>query len=214
MITFVSLNATFVNLAKKKGFNACVSRIEYYKPVKSTVFYVSSTNSLGIMDSGFNLALSTILFPTVQDKIQKEISIYGKKNKIGRTYLPIGSSIIVDVKTPINWHEKNSTVYVVCSPVCLIPQSVRYTQNSYYCTMAVLYNILQNCKYPEDDIEIIFTSICCGSGRMSEFESIEQIENAVKHYKTYNATCLQNCVIFEPNLQEQPCSFQNTEWKT
>jgi len=56
-----------------------------------------------------------------------------------------------------------------------MPKDVSKTRNSYYATMAVLYNIIINKKEQIDNVDIIFTSLCCGYGKMDEIYSITQI---------------------------------------
>jgi len=56
----------------------------------------------------------------------------------------------------------------------LLPQNVSNTKNAYYATIAVLYNIFINAKEDIEDIDIIFTSFCCGYGKMEEEVSIQQ----------------------------------------
>jgi len=95
----------------------------------------------------------------------------------------------------------------------LLPQDVSTTKNAYYATMAVLYNILINNKENIDDIDIIFTSMCCGYGKMDEDTSIQQIMDGIKDYKDYKPKILsKNIIINEPNLYDQPKYYQNTEF--
>jgi hypothetical protein len=95
----------------------------------------------------------------------------------------------------------------------LLPQNVSKTQNAYYATMAILYNILCNKKENLNDIDIIFTSFCCGYGAMDEMESINQILKGINDYKLYKPQRLNDNIIFnEINLLEQPKYYQNTEW--
>lgn len=86
-------------------------------------------------------------------------------------------------------------------------------KNAYYATMATLYNILINSKENIEDINIIFTSLCCGYGKMEEDVSIQQIIDGIKDYIHYKPkTIYKNIVINEPNLNEQPKYYQNTEF--
>ena len=125
------------------------------------------------------------------------------KSIVGKSYLPIGSSIILD----------KGNKSLVISPTMLLPQNVSNTKNAYYATIAVLYNILINRKENINDIDIIFTSFCCGYGKMEEDESINQIINGIKDYVNYKPKILnKNIIINEPNLCDQPKYYQNTEF--
>ena len=79
-------------------------------------------------------------------------------------------------------------------------KNISNTKNAYYATMSVLYNIL-------------FTSFCCGYGKMDEDVSIQQIMNGIKDYIHYTPKVIyKNITINEPNLYEQPKYYQNTEF--
>lgn len=95
----------------------------------------------------------------------------------------------------------------------LLPQKVSNTKNAYYATMAVLYNVLINQKYNLNNVDIIFTSMCCGYGEMNEYESLKQILEGIRDYKNYNPHIVNNSIIIkEPNLTNQPKYYQNTEF--
>lgn len=202
-IIFVSLNKKFINKVNELGFIGKLIKIQNYKLSNKKTFYVSPANSLCFMDGGIDYALSRIIFPNVQSSvvnIVKNLKIY---NKLGRTYLPIGSSIILDFK---------NTALVV-APTMLLPQKVSNTKNAYYATMAVLYNVLINQKYNLNNVDIIFTSMCCGYGEMNEYESLKQILEGIRDYKNYNPHIVNNSIIIkEPNLTNQPKYYQNTEF--
>ena len=95
----------------------------------------------------------------------------------------------------------------------LLPQNVSNTKNAYYTTMAILYNIIINNNENLENIDIIFTSLCCGYGKMDEDVSIHQILDGMRDYISYKPAVInQNIIICEPNLLEQPKYYQNTEW--
>ena len=95
----------------------------------------------------------------------------------------------------------------------LLPQNVSNTNNAYYATIAVLYNILVNRRENLDDVDIIFTSLCCGYGKMSEDVSIQQCVSGIRDYTNYNPIIINDHIIInEPNLHEQPKYYQNTEF--
>ena len=155
------------------------------------------------MDGGIDLALSRIIFPGIEQKLKQTVRQLGITNLLGRNYLPIGSSVILE--------EGNKALAV--SPTMLLPQNVANTKNAYYATMAILYNILVNKKENLKDIDILFTSFCCGYGKMIEDEAIQQIREGIRDYISYAPKIYsENIIIKEPNLLEQPKYYQNTEW--
>jgi O-acetyl-ADP-ribose deacetylase (regulator of RNase III) len=204
-IIFICLSETFTEKIKKHGYEAHTMRIEEYKPIRKT-FYVSPANSLCFMDGGIDYALSRIVFPEIEPIVKQSVKLYGKTSLVGKPYLPIGSSIIVN--------KKDSFISLVVAPTMLLPQNVQGTQNAYYATMAILYNVLINNKNKMEDIDILFTSFCCGYGKMGEDESIKQILRGIQDYTSYEPSHIprSTVVIHEPNLQDQPKFYQNTEF--
>lgn len=201
-IIFISLSKSFINKVKQLGFESYNMKIQEYKPKRKT-YYVSPANSLCFMDGGIDYALSRIIFPNIEKEVKSILNIYGKKNLLRRKYLSIGSSIIIEKG------EKN----LIVSPTMLLPQNVSKTNNAYYATMAILYNLLINKKENLNNIDIIFTSFCCGYGKMDEEESIKQIIKGINDYKNYKPNIInENIIIYEPNLNEQPKYYQNTEF--
>jgi len=206
-IKFISLNKEYIELVNKNTpYQGLLMKIEDYKSDK-VKFYVSPANSLGFMDGGIDLPLSRKIMPGIESKLRTEIFKNCKKNLLGRKYLPIGSSIIV---------KHSETKYLVSAPTMLLPQDVKNTMNAYYASMAVLFNILISNKnlIKNKDYEIIFTSMCCGCGKMSAQNSLNQTLKAIKDYELYNPIKINDKYIFkEPNLNEQPNIYMNTEWK-
>jgi len=202
-IIFISLSNSFTEKAISQGFKAYTMRIEDYKSNKKT-YYVSPANSLCFMDGGIDLALSRIVFPNIEPKIKNIVKQLNITNLCGRYYLPIGSSIIL---------EETPNKLLVVAPTMLLPQNVSNTKNAYYATMAILYNILVNRRENIEDVDIIFTSFCCGFGKMDEDTSLQQIVEGINDYKNYNPSIFSNNIIIkEPNLNDQPKYYQNTEW--
>ena len=203
-IIFISLSETYTEKIKQYGFEAKTMKIQDYvsNPNKKT-YYVSPANSLCFMDGGIDYALSRIIFPNIEKEVKSIVEKIGIISIVGKPYLPIGSSIIV------NKGDKS----LIISPTMLLPQNVSNTKNAYYATMAVLYNILINKKENLEEIDIIFTSLCCGYGKMEEDVSIQQIRDGLKDYINYKPKLIYNDIIVnEPNLYEQPKYYQNTEF--
>lgn len=192
-IVFISLDLDFINKIKFYGYSAYYMNIEDYKPLRKT-YYVSPANSLGVMDGGIDYFLSKIVFPGI--KTEKLVKQYGKESKMIGKYLPIGSSIIVDY---------NNEKSLILSPTMLLPQNVSNTNNAYFATLATMYNIVINKKENLNNIDIVFTSMCCGVGHMSADKSVRQIIKGIYNYRKYKPEIInKNVIIYEPNLEEQP----------
>jgi O-acetyl-ADP-ribose deacetylase (regulator of RNase III) len=201
-IIFISLSDTFTEKIISYGFEAKTMKIQDYIPNKKT-YYVSPANSLCFMDGGIDYALSRIIFPNIEVEVKAVVKQLGITSIVGKPYLPIGSSIILD----------KSNKSLVVSPTMLLPQNVSNTRNAYYATMAVLYNVLVNRKEKIEDVDILFTSFCCGYGKMSEDSSIQQIMDGIKDFIYYKPNIInKNIIINEPNLYQQPKYYQNTEF--
>lgn len=204
-IIFISLSETYTEKIKQHGFEAKTMKIQDYIPNPSRkTYYVSPANSLCFMDGGIDYALSRIIFPDIEKEVKYIVRQLGIWSIVGKPYLPIGSSIIVT---------KGNNKSLVVAPTMLLPQNVSKTRNAYYASMAVLYNILVNRKENIEEIDIIFTSMCCGYGEMDEDVSIQQILDAIKDYIHYKPQRIyKDIIINEPNLLDQPKYYQNTEF--
>jgi len=209
-IIFITLSETYAEKIRQHGFESLVMKIQDYQP-RSTArmtYYVSPANSLCFMDGGIDYALSRQVFPGIEPLVKQQVRALGRQTLLGRHYLPIGSSIILD---PQQTQQPKKSLVV--APTMLLPQAVPDTRNAYYATMAVLYNILVNRGENLSDVDILMTSFCCGYGKMNESESIQQITNGIRDYMTYQPIwTAKNIVLAEPNLWEQPKYYQNTEW--
>lgn len=203
-IIFISLSESFTEKIKSYGFYARTMKIQDYKPNPNRrTYYISPANSLCFMDGGIDYALSRIIFPNIESELKETMKGLGIKNIIERPYLPIGSSIIID----------RNMISLVVAPTMLLPQNVSKTKNAYYATVAVLYNIIINRKENIDNIDILFTSFCCGYGKMNENDTIQQILDGIHDYPYYNPKIINdNIIIHEPNLHDQPKYYQNTEF--
>lgn len=210
-IIFISLSDTYIQKIKKLGFEGKTIKIQVYIcNLNKQTYYVSPANSLCFMDGGIDYALSRIIFPNIELQVKDIVKQLNIKNIISRSYLPIGSSVIIND----NVNKKS----LVIAPTMLLPQNVSTTKNAYYATMSILYNVLVNKKENLENVDIIFTSLCCGYGKMNEDDSINQILQGIKDYVNYNIfypklkIINQNIIINEPNLKQQPKFYQNTEF--
>lgn len=203
-IIFISLSNAYTEKIQQLGFEARTMKIQDYTPnLNRKTYYISPANSLCFMDGGIDYALSRIIFPGIEAEVKNIVKQLGFVSIVGKHYLPIGSSIILD----------KGNKSLVVAPTMLLPQNVSKTKNAYYATVAILYNILINRKENIDDIDIIFTSLCCGYGKMDEDESIQQIMDGIKNYRNYKPKIINNNIILnEPNLYDQPKYYQNTEF--
>ncbi len=190
-ILFISLNTTFINEIAKHCYKGYVMNILNYIPHgERTTYYVSAANSMCTMNGGIDYILSRHVFKNAKSQLALIIKQYGKINASQQKYLPIGSSII------INHDDINKTnVRLISAPTMLRPQNVAHTRNAYYATMAILYNILINRGESLHDVDILFTSLCCGCGKMDEHESIKQILEGIRDYTTYKPTIINDSVI-------------------
>ena len=203
-IIFISLNETYTEKINKYGFESKTMKIQDYipNPNKKT-YYISPANSLCFMDGGIDYALSRIIFPNIEVEVKTIVKQLGIISIVGKPYLPIGSSIIID----------KGNKSLVISPTMLLPQNVSNTKNAYYATMSILYNILVNKNEKIEDIDILFTSLCCGYGKMEEENSIKQIMEGIRDYINYKPKIInENIILHEPNLYDQPKYYQNTEF--
>jgi hypothetical protein len=207
-IIFISSSETYTEKIKRYGYEAHTINIQYYTPNPyRRTYYILPTNSLFIIENEYDYILTNNIFPN--DNIEEDVKDYikhlGTRNLMGKPYLPIGSSIILDIN-------KNS---LVIAPTMLLPQDVSKTENAYYATMAILYNILVNRLRAEEleDVDILFTPFCCDYGNMDEDESIKQILRGIKDYKNYKPIIFNlNTIIKEPNLYDQPKYYQNKQF--
>lgn len=203
-ILFVSLNERFVNIIRQYSYDAYIMKIQDYKPnPQRKTYYVSPANSLCFMDGGIDLALSREVFPGIESEVKSAVRDLGIINLLGRNYLPIGSSLILD-------KGQNS---LIVSPTMLLPQNIRDTDNVYYATMAILYNIIVNKKENLENTDILMTSMGCGYGQLSEEESVTQIFRGIQDFMDYKPCVIgKNVIINEPNLDEQPKYYMNIEF--
>lgn len=203
-IIFISLSESYTDKIKQYGFEARNIKIQDYVPNPDRkTYYVSPANSLCFMDGGIDYALSRLIFPNIEPEVKRIVRNIGITSLVGRPYLPIGSSIIID----------KGDKSLVVSPTMLLPQNVANTRNAYYATMAVLHNLLINRRENIQDVDVIFTSFCCGYGNMNEDDSIRQILEGLQDYSTYSPKIINDHIILhEPTLYDQPKYYQNTEF--
>jgi len=200
IIKFVSFKDEFVKIMNDNGYESYRMDIKDYEASRTNnpfIYYVSPANSFGYMDGGIDLPLSREIFPGVEPYLVKFIQEHGiiTSNRNHRKYNPIGSSIIVEGDmVEQNWGRKA----LVSSPTMIVPSVIKNTRNAYYATMATLYNILINrgLKPQElNEIEILFTDMGGGCGRMPPKQSSQQILDAIRDFPQYKPTIISKYYI-------------------
>ena len=199
-IIFITLSETYAEKIRLHGFESLVMKIQDYqpRPTARMTYYVSPANSLCFMDGGIDMALSRQVFPRIEPLVKSQVRAIGRQTLLGRPYLPIGSSIILNDHNPDNSAAPKKSLVV--APTMLLPQAVPATRNAYYATMAVLYNILVNRCENLDDVDILLTSFCCGYGKMSKQESLRQILDGIRDYRDYKPMRLTKSITVDTLL--------------
>jgi len=201
-----AINKYFENMDNVVGLKM---NIQDYESINK-IFYVSPANSFGFMDGGVDKIYSRRMFRDVEDRVKNVITKLGKKSKLGRDYLPIGSAIIVPA-------DNSNQKFMISAPTMLFPQEVDKTHNAYYAFLAVLH-VISTCPIAAYS-DIVIPGLCTGYGNMSYDESARQICKAYLDFHCdkipYVKTLYKNplCYIAEPNLHEQPDNHANTEFK-
>ena len=173
------------------------------------------------------------MFPEVQELVQEKIKSYPYKTRLGLSYLPIGSSILVDLNllnarrelktVPLNNDQANeSNCYLISAPTMWRPQDVSMTNNAYYAMLSTLSLIT---KYNETAVPtrqiktLICPGLCTGYGKMSYKQSAEQIAQAmIEFYNHIRITSEQmesdpTSILKELGVREQAKIYMNSEIK-
>lgn len=238
-IIFCDLTYTFTaQLQDQFKFDRFPVKIDYYTGnirdmvVPSNSCYLSPANSFGYMDGGID-AVYSIMFPGIQQLVQERIKSYPYKTRLGFPYLPIGSSLLVDLnllnarremKTIPLYEEtgNESNCYLISAPTMWRPQDVSMTNNAYYAMLSTLSLIK---KYNQTALPTrqIKTLICpglgTGYGKMSYKQSAEQISQAMIEF--YNHIKITSeymesdptSILKELGVKEQAKIYMNTEIK-
>lgn len=170
-------------------------------PFKDPLYFVSPANSLGYMDGGIDKAY-TGMFNNIEQLVKNEIKNLvphcNNVSKLGRPYLPIGSAIKIKADDENN--------YLISAPTMLQPQPVRDTKNAYWAMKAVL-------KVWGCNGTIFVPMMCCGYGKMDHNEAATQMKLAYDESLAEINQPLLTYYIVQPNLDEQPNYYENTEFK-
>lgn len=163
----------------------------YEKPY----YFVSPANSHLYMNGGIDEAYMR-MFKDIEPKVKAKLKNVGKMSLLGRLYLPIGSSFVTEANDNKN--------YLISSPTMWHPQPVPDTENAYWATKATMK------VWPKDGT-IFIPPMCCGYGCMKIEKAVEQMDRAIK--EEISKECVGQVYINEPNLDEQPNYYENTEFK-
>jgi O-acetyl-ADP-ribose deacetylase (regulator of RNase III) len=132
--------------------------------------YFSPANSFLFFDGGIDAIYSKMFGKNLQCNAQKIIRNYDMKTTLGRNYLPIGSSLVINVDHKFN-------TYIIACPTMFRPQDIRGTRNVYYAFLAGLLLIDKFNMHQNNDRQIK-TLVCpglgTGYGKISFQESTEK----------------------------------------
>ena len=138
-------------------------------PTKRSAF-VSPANSLGFMDGGIDYVYSRVMFCGCERELKQRIRALGKRSKLDRFYLSIGSAIAVP-------GDAARDSFLISAPTMFLPHDVSRTRNAYHAFHAAL--MAYACFAEKDGIHtLVCPALCCGVGKMSEHESAHQIATA------------------------------------
>jgi O-acetyl-ADP-ribose deacetylase (regulator of RNase III) len=214
-IIFVDTNENFIKCVKKvfegtEGVTAISMRIEEVN--RDDTAFVSPANSFLFMDGGIDNELRK-MFPGIEANIRGRLKNIGKKNILGRSYLPIGSALLTLTNDAAN-------NVLISAPTMLLPQRVSETRNAYYSFHASLMTIKEyNKNTPKKIHKIVVPALCCGWGQMEPVEAASQMFDAYNDFKcgrtfpyTFETSVEGVLCSYEHPLQEQPHVYANTEW--
>lgn len=177
--------------------------------VKDTpIYYVSPANSLLFMNGGIDEAYMR-MFKNIEPTVKRNLATNNPDSltKLGRHYLPIGSSMITKV---------SNIEYLISTATMLMPQPVPETQNAYYAMKAILK------LWPRKGT-LVLPPLGCGYGFITIENCIEQIKRALSEDIRpilYDEPVLYESVFYildndstKKIIDEQPNYYENTEFK-
>jgi O-acetyl-ADP-ribose deacetylase (regulator of RNase III) len=212
-LIFATLHEEFVELAKERGHTVHHMNICDYVPTKTTI-YVSPANSLGFMDGGVDIPLSTCIFPGIDVVLRDRIQQIGRTSSIRRKYFPVSSAIFIPNSSDISPHVHG----MISAPTMLRPQDIRGTLNVMRATQAVRKLCEKLCL---NDVDVVFTSMGCGYGKLEARESLDQIETGWRTYMEYPETDDPDELIIPSTMfihksyvsaRHQPDTYENSEF--
>jgi O-acetyl-ADP-ribose deacetylase (regulator of RNase III) len=212
-IHFIHLHSSFIDEMKQLFMNeknTTYSVCDVKEMSIKNVAFVSPANSIGFMDGGIDYVYSRIMFPGLQQNLQKQIKNLGYTTFLGRPYLPIGSGIIIPVGL--------KTCIIAC-PTMFLPHDVSTTRNAYYAFMAALLCFKKYTKKHPTIKTLVCPALCTGYGKMSEKQAALQMYEAYQDFmkdiipREVSHINEEWCYITENKDKEQPNNFDNREIK-
>ena len=172
-LKLVDINKTVTDAWSEQFFSMpCVEVFcGRFEDVEEFDCIVSPANSFGLMDGGFDLALSNYFGSELADRVREVIirSFFGEQ--------PIGTCILVPTG---NMHHP----YLAHAPTMRVPKDVRGTENCYHAMAAILREVaLLNHRVNEAPIcTVLCPGLGTATGRMSGPEAARQMALAYKHF--------------------------------
>lgn len=181
-------------------------------PKKGTAF-VSPSNSLLFFDGGIDYVYSRKMFPCLERKARMMVKELCLKTALGRFYLPVGSSMVVQVE---------ESTCVVCAPTMFLPHDVSSTRNAYHAFMAALcaFRKYRGVGDGGGVCRLACPALCTGYGKMSVEDAAQQMYEA---YCDFERGVVPAEISHEDNMcfyitankdDEQPNNYDNREIKT
>jgi O-acetyl-ADP-ribose deacetylase (regulator of RNase III) len=169
---FISLNAEWI-LAIRLQFPQAQSTCGDIQTLsrQNTVF-ISPANCVGYMDSGINFVYNQYIFPCIETVVLQTIQSLGIHTFLGRSYLPIGSAVLVP-------YEESA---LISTPTMVLPIDLNTTQNAYHSFLAALLLFEKYRRSNPQYQTLVVPSLCCGYGKMQEKESADQMKRAYQDF--------------------------------
>lgn len=178
-ITFVDLNETVV-AALREQFSDVPQAKFHVGPFEQVDFdyIVSPANGFGLMDGGFDLALTNRYGKQLQERVQ---------TVIGQEYAgeqPVGTAFIVPLVAPEGHSTQIGQKSLVHAPTMRVPADIRGTANVYMAMKAILLAVIrhqeQTAMYPSQ-IRLATPGLGTLTGRMTAESAAEQMRYAWNH---------------------------------
>jgi O-acetyl-ADP-ribose deacetylase (regulator of RNase III) len=235
-LIFVSLNPTFVELARAAFPNATVCSEDVATLETKGTAFVSPANSLGFMDGGIDAAYRR-MFPGCESIVKHMIRAIGQLTNLGRPYLRVGSVLWQPlqpqgrVSRPFHPQSRISRpfhpqsrisrplqpigAYLITAPTMFLPHDVSHTQNAYWAMRSVLMAFDRIRIGSPQTTRLVVPSLCCGWGGMRPADSVTQIARAIVDHKEEGPLPIDveglNYFLLPSRDHEQPPNFDNRE---
>jgi O-acetyl-ADP-ribose deacetylase (regulator of RNase III) len=167
---FVSLNPLWIQEMRElfTGIPVQITEADIQTIPHDNTIFVSPANCLGYMDGGIDYILSRKMFPGIEQSVVEKIQTLGIHTFLGRSYMPIGSAVLVPYKQTA----------LISAPTMFLPSDVSTTQNAYHSFLAALILFHKYRRNHPIVQTLVVTSHCCGYGNMSAKDSAAQMKRA------------------------------------